>query len=378
MPIGLYIHVPFCIKKCSYCDFVSYPHDLELASAYVHALEKEMIFHASNMSEQQRTLKSVYVGGGTPSCLSGELLSAIFNNCHKYFLVSPGAEITVECNPGTVDTEKFYKLRNAGVNRISMGVQACQPQLLSTLGRIHDWQDAATAVRSCREAGFDNLSLDLIFGVPGQTMGDWMESLSNVVGLTPEHISAYNLKLEPDTLLQRQVASGQLTPCDEDLEVEMFRYAVEFLFNHGYKHYEISNFALAGRESRHNLTYWLNEEYLGLGPAAHSMLNRSRFSNVESVELYIRRLKNGDSVIDTTSRLTREEQISETVFLRLRLVEGLDMEEFEQRFGLRFSKYYSKQLDKLRALGLVEINGKNLKLTESGLLLANEVFAEFI
>lgn len=378
MPIGLYIHVPFCIKKCSYCDFVSYPYNPELAEAYVDALEREMFFHASKMSEEQRILKSVFIGGGTPSCLSGKLLTVIFNNLHKYFQLSPDAEITVECNPGTVDIEKFRELRSAGVNRISMGVQAYQPRLLSALGRVHNWPDVVKAVRLCREAGFDNLSLDLIFGVPGQTMLDWKESLNNTVKLAPEHISAYNLKIEPDTRLQREVASGQLTVCDEELEVEMFLYTIEFLHDHGYSHYEISNFAKTGRESRHNLTYWLNGEYLGLGPAAHSMMNGSRFSNVESVELYIRRLKTGISVIDTTSRLTREEEISETVFLRLRLIEGLDMSYFEQKYGLRFSKHYAKQLEKLTGLGLVEIKGKNLKLTESGLLLANEVFAEFI
>lgn len=378
MPIGLYIHVPFCIKKCNYCDFVSYPHEVELAGAYVQALEKEMFFHASRMTKQQRILKSVYIGGGTPSCLSGDLLSIILKNCRKHFRFSPDAEITVECNPGTVDTEKFYELGNSGVNRISMGVQAYQSHMLSILGRVHNWQDVVKAVKSCREAGINNLSLDLIFGIPGQTMGDWRESLSNIIALAPEHISAYNLKIEADTPLHREVASGRLIPCDEDLEVEMFRYAIEFLYNNGYKHYEISNFAQPGRESRHNLTYWLNEDYLGLGPAAHSMINGSRFSNLESVELYIRRLKNWDSVIDATSRLTREEHISETVFLRLRLMEGLDMEQFEHRYGLNFGEYYSKQLEKLTGLGLVEINGKNLRLTESGLFLANEVFAEFI
>ncbi|HWI55086.1 MAG TPA: radical SAM family heme chaperone HemW [Desulfobacteria bacterium] len=378
MAIGLYVHVPFCIRKCSYCDFVSYPFDAGLAASYVCALEKEMEFHVKNLSDEQRLLKSIYIGGGTPTCLSGEQLSALLGLCRRHFIIDDGAEITVECNPGTVNAEKFSLMREAGVNRVSIGVQAFQQKILSTLGRIHTWKDVEDAARACQETGITNVSFDLMFGIPGQSMAEWQESLREIVGLRPKHISAYGLKIEPETPMYRDAARGLLDLCDEEVELEMFLYAIEFLALHGYGHYEISNFALAGMESRHNLIYWQNEEYLGLGPAAHSMLNCNRFSNIESVELYISRLNAGLQVTDSKTALSVEEQMSETVFLGLRLLEGMDITVFEERFGKEFFGVYAKQLETLTAQGLLEQAGKNIRLTAKGLPVANVVFAEFI
>lgn len=378
MSIGFYIHVPFCIRKCSYCDFVSYSHDAVTAASYVYALEQEMAGYAEKFTGDQKKLKSIFIGGGTPTCLSSEQLVSIVEACGRYFTIENFAEITVECNPGTVDSGKFLKLRQAGVNRISIGVQSYQQRLLSFLGRIHDWNQVTQAIRDCRESGIENLNLDLIFGIPGQTIDDWKKSLRRLVDLEPEHISAYNLKIEDGTPLQRAVQEGRIAPCDEELELEMYLYCMDYLIANGYEHYEISNFARPGYQSRHNLTYWRNEEYLGIGPAAHSWLHGRRFSNTENVEVYITRLRNGESVVDSELNLTKEEEISETVFLGLRLLEGLDLKRFQQRYGVSLTELFPQQIRKLKELGLVELGPERLKLTSKGLPLANEVFAEFI
>ncbi|MHB9094880.1 MAG: radical SAM family heme chaperone HemW [Eubacteriales bacterium] len=378
MAIGIYIHVPFCLKKCNYCDFVSYPYDADLAASYVYALEKEMSYQLVNMGSEHREVKSIYLGGGTPTVLTGEQLAAILENCRKSYQVADDAEITVECNPGTVNPDKLGRIRKAGANRVSIGVQAYQQELLARLGRIHNWQEVESAVRHSRQAGFDNVSLDLIFGIPGQSMRQWRDTLDRVLALSPQHISAYNLKIEPDTPLHRDVCSGYLIPCDEELELEMYWYVIGFLTGNGFVHYEISNFARPGREARHNLIYWRNEEYLGFGPAAHSMLEGRRFSNVEKVELYINRLNRNESGIQNQQYLSREERISETVFLGLRLIEGLDLDAFKQSYGQSIFEIFAVQLKRLSSLGLVKIEDNRLKLTEKGLPLANEVFAEFI
>lgn len=378
MAVGLYIHIPFCIKKCNYCDFVSYPYDAGLAASYVCALEKEMASQVRKLTREDQVVESIYLGGGTPTTLSGEHLASILHSCRRNFRLSADVEITVECNPCTVDPGKLTQMYEAGVNRISIGVQAYQQKLLSVLGRTHSWQEVETAVVNTRQAGFDNISFDIIFGIPGQSMHHWQETLDRVCSLSPRHISAYNLKIEPDTPLHRDVTAGYLVPCDEEIELEMYWYTVDFLTRGGFTHYEISNFALPGGEARHNLIYWLNRDYLGLGPAAHSKINVSRFSNVESVELYISRINRGEPVISSFHPLSPEERMSETVFLGLRIISGLDIDLFEQEYGASVFSVYGKQIDKLMALGLLEIAGNRLRLTDKGLPLANVVFAEFV
>jgi len=378
MSIGLYIHVPFCIKKCNYCDFISYPYDAGLAASYVCALQQEMAAHVQNMPSENREVKSLYLGGGTPTTLSGGQLAAIVESCRRHFTVAPDAEITVECNPCTVDLAKFSQLHEAGVNRISIGVQAHQHKLLTLLGRIHSWREVEEAVKNSKRAGFDNISFDLIFGIPGQSVRNWQETMDRVLELSPQHISAYNLKIEPDTPLHRDMTAGYLVPCDEDLELEMYWNTIDVLTRAGFNHYEISNFGLPGREAKHNLIYWLNREYLGLGPAAHSMLEARRFSNIESVEIYISKLQKGETVIGSTHLLSREEQMSETVFLGLRMIDGLELDIFEQEYGQSIFTVYHTQINKLTSMGLLELAENRLKLTATGLPLANVVFAEFI
>lgn len=378
MGIGLYIHIPFCIKKCNYCDFVSLPYDADLSASYVYALEKEMEDKSKGLTDEQLEVTSVYFGGGTPTCLSAGQLIRSLESCRKYFRMMEDAEITFECNPGTVDCGKLALLRKAGFNRVSIGVQAGQEKLLRRLGRIHNWMDVVKVSEDCRKAGFANLSFDLMFGIPGQTLEDWRETLKLVMELKPSHISAYNLKYEEGTSMYRDLTAGRISPCDEDEEVEMYLYAIDFLAEKGLFQYEISNFARPGMTSKHNLLYWQQGEYLGLGAAAHSMLNNSRFSNVESVELYIDNMFNGHFTASEVEVLGLEDQISEALFLGLRLNEGIDIESFTCQYGVSLKEKFASQLKKLIKSGLLEIQENRLKLTRKGLPLANEVFVEFI
>jgi len=378
LALGLYIHVPFCVKKCSYCDFVSYPYDADLAASYVYALEKEMLMYKAALPESLKKVGTIYMGGGTPTCLPSGLVNKILEKCFSCFKVAADAEITIECNPGTVTYDKLKEIKEAGFNRISIGVQAYQKHLLATLGRIHGWQDVLDVAEWCHKLGLTNFNLDLIYGIPDQKLKDWCETLNRVVELSPSHISAYNLKLEPNTPLQQEVAHGHLHPLEEETELDMFWYTIDFLLTKGFIHYEISNFALAGFESKHNIIYWRNNEYLGLGPAAHSQINKSRFSNVENVELYINRLTQDKPVIEDIYSLTWEDVVSEAMFLGLRLMKGIDIKEFEKRYGLSMDKVFGDKLKKLKNLGLIELDNKRIRLSKKGLPLANEVFAEFI
>lgn len=378
MSIGLYVHVPFCIRKCSYCDFVSIPLEDGLVSRYIRALHREMEMRAAGLSPEDRAVDTIYIGGGTPTCLSGEDLAGILEGIFSRFIVDGGAEITVEANPGTVDGDKLASLKSAGANRLSLGFQACQPGLLNTLGRIHSYPEAVASFREARRAGFGNINVDLIFGIPGQTPGQWRQCLEAAVFLGPDHVSAYGLQLEEGTPLYRMVRDGTLDPCPEDLEAEMYLDLIETLTGHGYVHYEVSNFALPGRFCRHNLRYWQNRAYLGLGPAAHSCLGGRRSANDPSLNGYLAKLEAGLAPSCREEDTGPETEMSETVFLGLRLTEGLDVEGFRERFGKSIDDVYPGRIDRLAGLGLVERAGSRLRLTRRGLMLGNVVFAEFI
>lgn len=378
MAIGLYIHVPFCIRKCLYCDFVSYPYDPEAARRYRAALLQEMALYQCRLTQEDRQLKTIFIGGGTPTCLPAEELAAILDGCRRYFHWLPGAEVTVEANPGTVDTEKLTILRFAGVNRLSLGVQSCQGHLLQLLGRIHDFDQAVEAVHLARRAGFNNISVDLIFGITGQTLVDWRNCLESILALSPEHISAYGLQIEEETPLARAVAEGRIVPCDEETELSMYQEVMDLLSARGFEHYEISNFARPGYRCRHNLGYWHNRPYLGLGPAAYSYLGNIRYYNIRLLAEYGCRIARGELPVAAEEYLSRQTMMAETVFLALRVLEGLNLEEFAARFGERAEDVYGKQIKHLSRLGLVEINSGYLRLTTRGLPLANAVFAEFV
>ncbi|MDD4169723.1 MAG: radical SAM family heme chaperone HemW [Desulfotomaculaceae bacterium] len=377
-PLGLYIHVPFCLKKCCYCDFTSYPYSEAAAGVYLDALFKEIELYSQGLPGWDKALASIFIGGGTPTCLPSRSLTAVLDRLSEVFSLLPGCEVTIEANPGTVDRQALIELRKGGVNRLSLGIQAFQDQLLSMLGRIHTAAEAVETTRAARMAGFEDLNLDFIFGIPGQTLADWQETLSLAASLEPEHIAVYGLQLEAGTPLENLVSRGKIQPCSEDLELFLYQTAIQYLSGQGYVHYEISNFARPGRESIHNLGYWLNRYYLGLGPAAHSYLPCGRYANESTLEGYAGRLAQGELPVSTTEAGTVRTEMAETMFLGLRLISGVDLTAFYQRFGRRVEDVYRLEITRLLKAGFVEFANGRLRLTAAGLPLANEVFIEFL
>jgi len=359
------VHVPFCRSKCRYCGFVSYPYQKERAILYREAVAKEMAASAGKAV----SFGSVYLGGGTPTCLDKEDLVFLLRQA-LVFPVLPEAEVTVEANPGTLDGPYLDALRKVGVNRLSLGAQTFDEALLRLLGRPVGPDVVRQTVIDARAAGFANLNLDLIFGLPGQTPASFRQTLDQALVLEPEHISAYGLELVPETPLARAVAEGSLTPCPEEEDLEMFEDTIRTLAGAGYHHYEISNFARPGYECRHNLVYWENGDYLGFGPAAASHWRGRRYSNAGSLEAYFR--GEGSSEEDPALEMT------DTILMGLRLMAGLDLAGFSLRFGVSLESVYGKELERLKTQGLVEIAGSRLRLTKYGLPLANEVFRAFV
>jgi len=378
LAVGIYIHVPFCLKKCLYCSFTSYPVNRVLTETYRKALAREIKMYGLALPDAEKAVSSLFIGGGTPSCLPVDGLKEIIEELRSSFIFFPECEITVEVNPGTVDDVYLNDLLEAGVNRLSIGIQSLQDHLLEVLGRVHKAGQALAAVRLARKAGFRNLNLDFIFGIPGQTCADLLETLGGALELAPEHIAMYGLQIEEGTPLERAVARGQIAPCPEELELSMYRAAIDSLTGHGYEHYEISNFARPGRQCSHNLVYWQNRPYLGLGPAAHSFFRGERFSNETSIERYSEKLCREEYPLETRERIQLETEMAETMFLGLRLIKGIDLNMFYQRFGRRAEDVYRKEIAGLLKDRLVEFAGQRLRLTGNGLPLANRVFREFV
>lgn len=378
MAISLYVHVPFCLKKCRYCDFTSYPYDRAAAKDYLAALIREIQLYGSILNAGEKDISSLFFGGGTPTCLPVGDLKEILLCIKSFFHLKPDCEITVEANPGTIDASRLYELRRAGVNRLSIGVQSLSDVLLETLGRIHNAAQADEAVCLARQAGFDNINIDLIYGIPGQTIAVWRDTLERAVAFEPEHIACYGLQLEEGTPLEQSVARGDMESCPEELELNMYHTAISSLKKSGYHHYEISNFARPGRECAHNLVYWLNQPYLGLGPAAHSFFRGERYANECEPQEYCSRLGKGKLLAADRENITMETEMAETMFLGLRLLRGVDLAAFQRRFGRGVKDVYRSEIMRLTRDGLVELDGGFLRLTEKGLPLANRVFLEFV
>lgn len=365
LPLGLYIHIPFCRSKCAYCDFYSLAGAEERMDDYCRALER----HLAEVAPQAECHKAdtVYFGGGTPSYLGAERLCRLLGSIRKLYKVDKHAEITLEANPDSATDRKTLKrLRKAGFNRLSLGVQSMDDALLQTIGRIHTRQQVQEAVAAARKAGFKNLSLDLIYGLPGQTMEGWEKTLSDAVGLHPEHLSCYGLKLEEGTPLYRR--QGELTFPDEDMQADMYLYTVEFLKQCGYEQYEISNFAKPGFASRHNLKYWLMQEYAGFGPGAHSDFGNVRYGYARDLERYLK----GELVLQESETVDSDEREREYLMLRLRTVQGVDPREFEYRFRQRFAPL-ATLLQQCAREGLAEQDGNGWHLTAKGFLVSNRI-----
>lgn len=375
---ALYVHIPFCVKKCNYCDFISYPVNGLPVEEYCQALITEGSMYYKHLPSSQKEIKSIYIGGGTPTCLSVEYLVKILERLSSLFPVQQNGEITVECNPQTVNKEYFCQLKKAGVNRLSIGAQAFDSGLLQDMGRMHGVQDINKAVSHAREAGFVSINLDLIYGLPGQTWQQWSDTLAAARALPVTHLSVYGLKLSEHSPWGERYAKGCLILPDEDTSADMQELAMEYLKEQGYGHYEIANFALPGFFSVHNRVYWNNGNYLGLGLAASSHWSNIRQTNCTSFPSYIRELKKGRFPVADREVADRETEMGETIFLGLRLLAGLDLRKFKQRFQVDLEKKYQKQVEKLSRLGLLECSKDRIRLTKKGIFLANEVFVEFL
>jgi oxygen-independent coproporphyrinogen-3 oxidase len=372
--VGLYIHIPFCRAKCAYCDFNSYAGLEGLFDDYVVALAREM--------EQLALVrvKTLYLGGGTPTVLSLGHLTRILEAAYKIFAVQPDAEISLEANPGTVDATLLAGLRSLGINRLSLGVQSLADPELRLLGRIHTAAQAVEAVSAARQAGLDNVNLDLIYGLPGQTLAVWQATLERALDLEPDHLSLYSLSVEEGTPLARKIGRADLAEPDPDLAADMYELAEEVLSTAGYLHYEISNWALgADHQCRHNLIYWHNEPYLGLGAGAHSWDGRRRWSNVNSPGAYVARLSGGQDAVEARETIGRDLEMGETMIMGLRLLEeGVTFERFQARFGEDLCSRFATELAELSALGLIDIDEMRLRLSRNGRLLGNQVFFRFL
>lgn len=365
-PLGLYVHIPFCRQKCSYCDFYSLPHSEEKMDAYTAALVR----HLEEVAPQAaaHVVDTVYIGGGTPTYLGAARLKTILTAIRKRYRLSHDAEITVEANPDSAcDVKALRTLHRAGVNRVSLGVQSADDALLRRIGRIHTFDQVKQAAQAIRKAGIRNLSMDLIYGLPGQTLDQWLDTLAEVLALDPQHISCYGLKLEEGTPLY--LRRKQETFPDDDQQAEMYLSAVDTLAQHGYEQYEISNFARPGFASRHNLKYWHMDEYAGFGPGAHSDFGDVRYGYLRDIDRYIA----GELVLSERETISRRERDMEYIMLRLRLARGADPREFENAFRERFNPL-AKLLHQYAAHGLAcQNNDGSWRLTPKGFLVSNQI-----
>ncbi len=363
---ALYVHVPFCVKKCLYCDFNSYA-DTSLESQYIDALVKEI----GTINEER--LKTIFIGGGTPTILSYNNLGILLEALEGF----NAEEFSIESNPGTIDEDKLQIMRKHGVNRLSMGLQAWQDSLLKKLGRIHTLNDFLESYRMARNAGFDNINIDLMFDIPGQTLENWQETIDKVAELKPEHISCYSLIVEEGTPFYGMWEKGELRLPDEDADRQMYYYAVERLKKYGYRQYEISNFSKPGLECRHNIVYWRDQEYAGVGAGAHGYINGCRYSNFKGVGEYISGIRNC-SAVEEKNIISMKESMEEFVFLGLRMIEGISKKDFQKRFNIPIEEAYGRQLKKFTSLYLLYDDGEMVKLTSRGIDVSDRIFEEFM
>lgn len=409
--VALYVHIPFCARRCAYCDFNTYAGLEQLRPAYVAAVRQEMALQAARYPGLKGI--TLYFGGGTPSLLPPEAIATLIATAREQLALRPEAEVTLEANPGTVDEDRLRALRAAGVNRLSLGVQSAHDDELAQLGRIHTWPQAVQAVEAARAAGFDNLSLDLMYGLPGQTRARWQATLDQALTLAPEHLSLYALTVEEETPLAATIAAGRWPAPDPDVAAEMYEVASERLASAGFWQYELSNWARgdypppapwanpafnaqdpALKVSQHNLVYWRNEPWLGLGAGAHSWLAGWRWGNIRHPAEYVEAIRRQQAAVsgepateggpwpvacgDERELIARPLEMGETMMLGLRLAEGVSEARFRARFGVGLAETYGPVLARFGRLGLLEWDGTCARLSRRGRLLGNQVFAEFL
>lgn len=379
--LELYLHIPFCERKCAYCDFLSAPADLPVRISYIKKLQEEIAYYGLEFEEYQ--VSSIFLGGGTPTLLEGYQLAAILETVKKYFRLVADAEITVECNPGTLTVGKAEKLVQAGFNRLSMGLQSADDRELQLLGRIHNFAQFLESYDLARKAGFENINVDLMSALPGQTLKSWQNTLQKVTALRPEHISAYSLIIEEGTPFYERFAEDErireegghprLLP-EEAIERQMYELTQRFLHTKGYERYEISNYAKPGSECRHNCGYWTRKDYLGLGLGASSLVGHQRFQNTSDLKEYLEQEYHHIH----TETLDKKSEMEEFMFLGLRLMTGISRQQFEKTFQVTLDSVYGEVLRKLKSEQLIEEVAGYVRLTEHGIDVSNYVLSEFL
>lgn len=379
MELGVYIHIPFCIKKCDYCDFVSYPNKYKCQEEYVKKLIEEIEYNKDLLKDN--FVSTVYIGGGTPSSIKPELIKRILDEIYLVADIKSKekTEITIEVNPGTVTKNNLQMYKDCGINRLSIGIQSTNDKILNSIGRIHNYEQFLNTYNWAIEAGFKNINVDLMLGLPGQTISDLKESLENIVNLkpVPNHISVYSLIVEKGTLIEKKINDGELMLPDDEEERNQYHYTKNYLELNGYKHYEISNFAKPGYESKHNMNCWEQKQYIGLGIAAHSYINGIRYSNTCDLEKYLG-CTNFKDIKIVQEEQNIEDMKKEYMLLGLRKLDGVSVSKFKEKFGENLIYVFRKELQKLVDENLVVVDLDCIKLTSRGLDLANLVWEEFV
>lgn len=367
----LYVHIPFCVKKCLYCDFLSWKDSRENQERYIQALLKEI---GACQGRYPYRVSSLFFGGGTPSALEPGLMEQLMDGLASAFSFEECPEISIEANPGTVDREKLKAYHRMGVNRLSFGLQSVHNRELKMLGRVHTYEEFLEGYDLAREAGFENINVDLMSGLPGQDVNTWRQSLSQVAELEPEHISAYSLIIEEGTPFSQM----KLELPEEEEERQMYEETAELLGRKGYQQYEISNYALPGRQCSHNVGYWLRDNYLGLGLGAASLMDDRRWKNTDSMETYLEKSGEPSMIQVDQEKLSVKEQMEETMFLGLRMTEGISRKVFLDTFGVSVEEVYGETIRRLEELKLLQTDSERIRLTKRGVSLSNQVFVEFM
>ncbi len=378
--LGIYVHIPFCKQKCYYCDFISYANKEEKTKEYVKCIQKEIEIESKKYSKDEYEITTIYLGGGTPSYISALYIENIINVIKLNYNVKDNAEITIEINPGTVNEEKILIYEKIGINRVSIGLQTTNDKLLKQIGRIHTYEEFLNCYKLVSKSKIDNINVDLMLALPNQTIEDLEESLQKVIKLKPNHISLYSLILEEGTKLEKMVSENIVKLPEEDMEREMYWKTKRILEKNGYNHYEISNFAKEGYKSKHNMNCWSQKEYLGFGVAAHSYVNRKRYCNINNIEEYVSNIKKGKiennrTVCEIQNKIDEQKEF---MMLGLRKIDGIDIQEFKNKFVENPIYVFHKELEKLVNEDLVEIDLDKIKLTNKGLDFANLVWEKFV
>ncbi|KGJ50866.1 radical SAM family heme chaperone HemW [Paraclostridium dentum] len=374
--LGLYIHVPFCAQKCYYCDFNSYKINSNQKKEYLINIEREIKFYKGEFKD--KCFDTVFFGGGTPSILTVDELKELVNNINENFNIKKDAEITIECNPGTINREKLEAMKKMGINRLSIGLQATQNYHLKSIGRIHTYEEFEKNYYDALDIGFKNINIDLMYALPNQKTQEWKDTLDKIINLNPSHISAYSLILEEGTKLYDMYQNKEFELLDEDTDINMYNYTIDTLKRHGYNQYEISNYSKEDLECKHNIIYWKCDNYLGLGPGASGFIGDTRYSNIEDICEYNKCIMQNIRPVSEEIELTKKDKIEEFIFMGLRMNEGINIDVFKERFDTDFYDIYQEVMDKLIKRELVRFDGKNISLTQKGREISNSVFIEFL